>query len=150
MLLGIVGSDGVVGYVSPRLEVDADFVREARRGRSPERRFRFASRCVEGKCSQWTGSRCGVIDFALREQQEGRAPRLAGSLPRCTIRVTCRWFAQAGPDACGVCPLVVTDGRSEDAWADTSMVADSGPAGLPSLETTRPGSGESDRDALHT
>ncbi|MCQ8774313.1 hypothetical protein [Streptomyces telluris] len=27
--------------------------------------------------------------------------------PRCGIRAACRWFAQDGPRACGVCPLVV-------------------------------------------
>ena len=47
------------------VHTDADFVRDAHRGRSPETRFRFAQPCAESRCSQWTGSRCGVIDQAL-------------------------------------------------------------------------------------
>lgn len=130
MLLGIVGADGLVGYVRPKLEIDEAFVREARKGRSPERRFRFASACVEGACSQWTGTRCAVIDLVAAEQEEGRVPRLAGALPRCSIRATCRWFAQVGKRACAVCPLVVTDARSDEAWADTSSTPAAGPPTL--------------------
>jgi hypothetical protein len=111
-LLGIVDADGSVGYLTPPLQIDDDFVRSAKRGRDPERRFRFAGTCVEGGCKQWTGTRCGVIDRVLaagvgQDAGDGSAGRAA--LPRCAIRSTCRWFAQAGADACGACPLVVTD-----------------------------------------
>ena len=103
-LLGVVEADGTVGYITPRLTVDAEFVEQASRGRAPEKRFRFAGACVESGCKQWTGSRCGVIDRVL----EGDLPK-AGALPHCSIRSSCRWFAQSGAEACGVCPLVITD-----------------------------------------
>lgn len=107
-LIGIVGADGVVGYVSPLLQVDSRFAAEAKVGRGPERRFRFAQPCVEGACLNWDGSRCGVIDRAIAT--EVRADIESGDrLPRCGIRRWCRWFGQAGPAACAACPLVITD-----------------------------------------
>jgi hypothetical protein len=109
-LLGVVGSQGRVGYLTPPLTIDDDFVATARRGRSPEKRFRFAAPCVEERCAQWTGSRCGVIDAVIANPLP-RPDDEAGGLPRCSIRSACRWFAQSGTDACRVCPLVITDCR---------------------------------------
>ena len=64
-LLGVVNSDGTVGYITPALEIDEQFVARARAGRPPERRFRFAGPCVESRCHHWTGERCGVIDEVM-------------------------------------------------------------------------------------
>jgi hypothetical protein len=102
-VIGVVGADGKVGYVRPRVEIDEDFVKRARGGRTPERRFRFAQPCVESGCRHWTGARCGVIDAAINLD-----PPPAAELPRCSIRAQCRWFSQSGVPACRVCPLVVT------------------------------------------
>jgi hypothetical protein len=107
-LVGIVGGDGVVGYVTPLLQVDTNFVRSARQGRGPERRFRFAQPCIEGGCANWDGTRCGVIDHALAAKAKADVDVQRG-LPRCSIRRWCRWFEQSGPAACSACPLVVTD-----------------------------------------
>lgn len=107
-LIGVVKGDGTIGYVSPPLEIDVDFVERARRGRTPEKRFRFAGPCVEGRCEHWTGSRCGVIDTVLTTPDRPPEPE---RLPRCGIRSSCRWYAQSGAEACGACPLVVTDLR---------------------------------------
>lgn len=107
-LVGIVGADGVVGYVTPLLQVDMNFVRRARNGREPEGRFRFAQPCVEGACANWDGTRCGVIDRALAAKAEADID-LPPGLPRCSIRRWCRWFEQAGAAACSACPLVITD-----------------------------------------
>jgi hypothetical protein len=109
ILLGVVMSDGRVGYLRPEQRIDADFVAAAHGGRAPEKRFRFAQPCVEGRCSHWTGSRCGVIQNVL-ESVEGRVAACESRpLPRCTIRPRCRWFAEHGTRACAVCPLVVTE-----------------------------------------
>ena len=107
-LLGVVEADGTVGYITPRLTVDEAFVEQASRGRAPEKRFRFAGACVESGCAQWTGSRCGVIDRVLEGGllDDGAKAR---ALPHCSIRSSCRWFEQSGAEACGVCPLVITD-----------------------------------------
>jgi hypothetical protein len=100
----------VVGYITPPIPVDDEFVAKVRSGRSPEKRFRFAGDCIEGGCAQWTGSRCGVIDAVLAVDRDTAGD--SSRLPRCAIRSTCRWFAQSGADACSVCPRVVTDRRS--------------------------------------
>jgi len=109
ILLGVIAPDGRVGYLRPELRIDAEFVARARAAREPEKRFRFAQPCVEGRCAHWTGSRCGVIQNVL-DSGEGRAAATeARALPRCSIRPRCRWFAEHGTDACMVCPLVVTE-----------------------------------------
>lgn len=110
MLLGLVDANDRVGYLTPALRIDQGFVTRAKRGRSPQKRFRFATPCVEEECAQWTGSRCGVIDRVV--EAEGLEPaREQGDLPQCAIRTSCRWFAQSGEEACAVCPLVITDCR---------------------------------------
>jgi hypothetical protein len=108
ILLGIVMPDGRVAFPQERLVIDETFVETAHQGRPPEQRFRFSSPCVESGCCQWTGSRCGIIDEVL----EVHAPTHDKALPACSIRSTCRWFAQAGPAACRVCPDIVTDQRA--------------------------------------
>jgi hypothetical protein len=112
-LLGIVGPDGILGYVAPPMTIDADFVSRARRGRTPESRFRFAEPCAEGRCAQWTGDRCGLIDELLESPGGSAAARERPTdrLPRCGIRGSCRWFAQRAADACRICPLVVRTPR---------------------------------------
>ena len=108
-LLGIVGADGVVGFILPPLPLDAAFVEQAHKGRSPESRFRFTNRCVESNCGFWTGSRCGVIDNVVETLPVQRAE----SLRPCMIRSQCRWFSQHGRSACDVCPLIVTEARPD-------------------------------------
>lgn len=112
-LIGIVGADGAVGYVSPLLQIDASFVREAHAGRGPERRFRFAQACAEGGCSNWDGARCQVIDRAMSTKLTLNLTEDAG-LPACGIRRSCRWFRQSGAEACRTCPLIVTDLPSQE------------------------------------
>jgi hypothetical protein len=105
VLLGVVGQQGRVAYLSPVIPVDAEFVRVARGGRAPESRFRFSEPCVEAGCAQWSGTACGLIDRLLAGA--ARAGPVEGPLPRCGIRSSCRWFAQRGRQACAVCPLVI-------------------------------------------
>jgi hypothetical protein len=68
---------------------------------------------VQKACGQWTGSRCGIIDEVLAESGASVKPDDGApvEVPPCAIRATCRWFAQVGAAACGVCPEVVTDKR---------------------------------------
>ena len=106
ILVGVVLGDGRVAYAAEEVRVDAEFVATARQGREPESRFRFAGRCVQGACRQWTGSRCGVIDRVLDSGVV--AEPAEATLPRCSIREHCRWFDQAGAEACAACPLVIT------------------------------------------
>lgn len=109
VLLGLVGPDQKVRYLPRRLEVDRQFVQIARQGRAPEQRFRFSSRCVEGACAQWTGSRCGVVDRVMDELGVSPNAAPAADLPDCSIRPECRWWRQSGPAACVACPEVITE-----------------------------------------
>ena len=120
LLLGVVAPDGTVAYVQPPTRVSAEFADRARSLGHPERRFRFANTCVEADCPQWTGRGCGVIDItigpppdesAAMEPPAGDAKPAAAkvALPACVIRRSCRWYAQRGPAACAVCPLIVAD-----------------------------------------
>lgn len=108
ILLGIVGAEGVLGYLTPQMAVDAEFCREAREGTKPETRFRFAQPCVEDRCAQWVGSHCDLIHQVLNSPEGVRIMDASyGALPKCSIRTTCRWFAQAAGRACAVCPWIV-------------------------------------------
>jgi hypothetical protein len=112
VLVGIVGPDGRVGYVHPALPIDEEFVARARTGRTPESRFRFGEPCVEGRCAQWAGEHCGLIDeFLASPTGEATTSGSRPPLPRCNIRASCRWFRERGPDACAICPLVVRSQR---------------------------------------
>lgn len=113
-LLGVVGPNGRVHYVSPALPITPEFSDRVSAAGSPERRFRFAGPCVESGCQQWTGSRCGVIDAVVAQAETAVAGGIDGldtPLRPCPVRRECRWFAQQGAAACHVCPLVATDMR---------------------------------------
>jgi hypothetical protein len=110
-LIGVVGKDARLGYLSEALPVDEVFLEKVR-GRSPMQRFRFSEPCVEAGCTQWTGSRCGLIDEVLDATGEA-LDATSAHLPHCPIRKSCRWFHQVGRDACLVCPLVVRGGDAD-------------------------------------
>jgi hypothetical protein len=106
-LIGLPGPDGRIGYLSPPLEVDTEFIESAsaRTNDRPEARFRFASPCVKEKCQQWTGASCGVISLVLQKTRPKKVSEK--DLPECAIRSSCRWFWQEGGSACGVCPEIL-------------------------------------------
>lgn len=106
VLLGIVMGDGRVAFAPDRLLVNREFIANAQQGRSPEKRFRFADGCVQSSCVQWTGTRCGVIDDVLADIS---VAALSADVPHCSIRPQCRWYDQAGAEACRACPVVITD-----------------------------------------
>ena len=118
-VLGLLGPDGKIHNLRTPLTADAAFLSAASAEGPAEARMRFTARCQTGACSQWTGTRCGVIDRAMAHLAAmGPAPD-AGPLPPCTIRGDCRWFAQRGPAACGTCAYIVTDTRGlQDARSD--------------------------------
>jgi hypothetical protein len=107
VLFGVRTSAGRIAYVRPAVRVDDDFVARAKLKGRPEARYRFSAPCIEAGCPQWTGTGCGVLDQVIAEESPLSAG--AATLPACTIRRTCRWYAQRGRDACTVCPLVVAD-----------------------------------------
>ncbi|MGV8989527.1 MAG: hypothetical protein ACOH2H_25230 [Cypionkella sp.] len=116
-LLGVLGPDGRIHNLRTLIPVDGAFLDAVRVRGAPEERMRFSNRCQTSGCSQWTGTRCGVIDRAMKEMKvPGTSP--VAELSPCTIRGTCRWFAQSGPDACATCAFIVTDTRQMDTAAE--------------------------------
>ena len=109
-LLGVLGPDGRIANLRLLMQVDAEFLQAARAKGAPESRMRFTSPCQTKRCSQWTGHSCSVIDRVMETiaEQGLLSPQ---ALQPCTIRTTCRWYNQAGPEACAACVLVITDTR---------------------------------------
>lgn len=120
-LIGIILPDGSVAFSKERIVIDASFVEIARKGRSPEKRFRFSSTCKRAACIQWADDKCGIVDVIIGEHHR-RAASLDEPflLPECSIRPQCRWHLQSGDAACRACPEVITDRSTEN----VSHVAD--------------------------
>jgi len=76
-------------------------------GVDPVEAFRLAARCEDHRCAQHVagaeGGRCG-----LGARIVAQLDPVVASLPSCTIRATCRWYAEQGREACLRCPQVVT------------------------------------------
>jgi hypothetical protein len=107
-LLGVVGEDGIMGLLKDPIPIDQSFIDTvSESGLRPEQRFRFTAPCVEERCTQWSGCKCTVID----QVQAQLEPVDEHALRPCGIRSACRWFVQAGPEACKVCLFVITDTR---------------------------------------
>jgi hypothetical protein len=89
----------------------------------PTEVFRFAAPCAESGCQHFDGASCQLG----RKVAENVPVTIAGRLPACRIRPSCRWFAERGPAACARCPLIVTtDYRPTEALrqaADPAVVA---------------------------
>jgi len=118
LLLGVVQGDKTVALLNTTLKVDSEFVQTAKQIGSPEKRFRFANKCVKSGCKQWTGERCGVMDILIEANQN---VELDDDLKPCIIREQCRWYSQAGPRACGLCTFVVTNNMEESNVLDVPM-----------------------------
>jgi hypothetical protein len=65
--------------------------------------FRFAATCEQHRCAHFDGARC-----SLAQRIVAQLPEVVDILPRCQIRLTCRWYAEEGAAACRRCPQVVT------------------------------------------
>jgi hypothetical protein len=106
-LIGVRQDDGSVAILPQPLPVDRDFIENAKRiDEAPEQRFRFANKCVEGGCVQWTGKSCRIAEEIVLHLDE-ISP--AKNLRPCFIRPQCRWFMQSGANACQMCKYVITE-----------------------------------------
>jgi hypothetical protein len=103
-LFGIV-ADGQVQYLDEVIVVDKTFTEAAKKGRSPESRFRFAGKCIKGSCAQWNDGKgiCGLADKLIDRID---VPPKA-ELQHCAIRENCRWFSQRQGAACAICSETV-------------------------------------------
>jgi hypothetical protein len=91
-LIGAVQADGRVAHFGTALPVDEAFLRAASPYGPAEQRFRFSSSCVEGRCAQWTGRQCGLIDQIMQHLTNVDAAAACDPLPRCPIRGACSWW----------------------------------------------------------
>jgi hypothetical protein len=108
VVVTILGTDGRPAYLPDRMVVTDDLLQQTDPD-TLERRFRFASPCQEAACGHWSDSRCGIpakLAALVTPDDPSR-------VPRCSIRHDCRWFAQAGFDACRLCPLVARTAQSQ-------------------------------------
>lgn len=97
-----------IAYLAKDVVVSEEMIQTAG-GVSPTRIFRFAGKCVNGACAQFKDGGCRLGG----DVSKGIAP-VSDRLPPCTIRRTCRWFAENGPDVCLRCARVVTTLMGED------------------------------------
>lgn len=134
-LIGVVQADGRVAFAEAPIELTPEFVRVAKLGRDPDKRFRFTSACVQSGCLQWREGRCALGDdvltaftpetpaaAAVQPADEATSATEVASGPElapCPIRARCRWFYQLGPAACAVCPEVIANVFYEDAAPQT-------------------------------
>lgn len=110
------GADGVrVVYLNEIVEASED-VLASTAPVHPTEVLRLAGDCRTDQCVHFGGGRCH-----LAARVATMLPAVVEALPVCTIRSTCRWFAQEGRDACLRCPQVVTE--CHDAADDFVQVA---------------------------
>lgn len=107
VLLGSINSDGTVGFIETPITVDAAFIAEAGEDTKLEQSFRFSSKCVKNGCQQWKDGNCSIIKKVMAIDPEWHLHH--PHLPACSIRETCRWYAQEGAKACSYCVYVTTD-----------------------------------------
>jgi hypothetical protein len=69
----------------------------------PTEVLRIAAHCEESRCSHFDGAHCTLA----KRLKEALAP-VTERLPPCTIRSTCRWYAEQGGEICLRCPQIVT------------------------------------------
>jgi hypothetical protein len=117
-VLGVAerGPEGVrVVYLSEIVEAD-EAVLASTGDVSPTEVLRLAGDCHASQCVHFGDGRCHLASRVAR-----MLPAVVDVLPICTIRASCRWYAQEGRDACLRCPQVVTE--CHDASADFVQVA---------------------------
>ncbi len=94
-----------VGYLTETVPVTEDLLTSLGQTSAPEV-LRVAAPCMHGACAHFEEGACALA---------GRVARMlgpvVGTLPRCAIRPSCRWFREQGPAACVRCPQVVTNSR---------------------------------------
>jgi hypothetical protein len=97
-----------VAYLEKGVEVTPDLMEEIG-DIDPKRVFRFSGQCKNGACVQFRNGHCRLGQDIVHMLKP-----VVAQLPACTIRATCRWYAENGRDACLRCPQVVTTTTQRD------------------------------------
>jgi hypothetical protein len=106
VLLGSVNADGTVGFIETPITIDEAFM-EMGKDLELERSFRFSGKCVQSGCRQWKDGNCTVIKRIITAEPDWHLQH--PQLPACSIRATCRWYAQEGAKACSYCAYITTN-----------------------------------------
>lgn len=104
-LFGVVsGSPEVprVAYFAHDVAVDDDVVAQLG-GMKPTEVFRYSAKCEEHRCGHFDGTKC-----TLAARLKATLKPVVDRLPPCSVRATCRWYAEQGGEICLRCPQVVT------------------------------------------
>jgi hypothetical protein len=70
---------------------------------APTEVFRYAAKCEERRCSHFDGAHC-----TLAARIRSMLKPVVDALPPCTVRASCRWYAEQGGEICFRCPQLVT------------------------------------------
>ncbi|WP_369260996.1 hypothetical protein [Streptomyces sp. R35] len=117
VVLGVrSGENNQVVYLADPVPA-ADVLGAIPEGIAPNRVLRFASHCVSD-CANRIGEACGLIERIRVVPSE----TTASAVPRCHLRPHCKWWNQAGVEACHRCPAVSTLNSRDDELV--ALVAD--------------------------
>ncbi len=138
-LLGVVLEDEgtpQVAYTDKGASLPDDFDAEEL-GIDPGHSLRFSAPCANSGCGQWRGGGCGLGKAILEQLQP-----VVDVVPACTLRATCRWFAENGTQSCLRCPQVTTKAPTSTAVrvAPRTPIGPQRPSPIPS-PTHSPDSG---------
>jgi hypothetical protein len=101
---GVVdAASGSISYLEKPVEVTPELLAQTA-PLLPTEVLRFAAPCQEGRCGHFTGSSCSLVERLVQV-----LPPTTPDLPKCAIRARCRWFSDAGRQACLRCSEIVTD-----------------------------------------
>jgi hypothetical protein len=95
-----------VGYLTEALPATPELLAAAAPAK-PTEVFRAAAPCAKRACKHYDGANC-----QLAARVAAMLDPVVGALPRCAIRLRCRWFRQEGREACLRCPQVATQQRN--------------------------------------
>jgi hypothetical protein len=96
------GEAGDAAYLDRAVPVD-DKVLALAAPLSAANIYRVAVPCAAGRCVNFEDGACQIASRLVRHLQPA-----VDALPRCAIRGACRWWRQAGAEACRRCPQVAT------------------------------------------
>ncbi|WP_400071538.1 hypothetical protein [Zobellia russellii] len=110
-LLGVFNEETNRMEILPEpVPVDEDIRKELERfGDKTMKTVRLTNTCATKACGQWDGHKCTLIGGILEKIEEKKREK---GLQDCSIRPTCRWYAQEKEEACKVCTLVQYDQAS--------------------------------------
>jgi hypothetical protein len=92
----------------------------------PREIFRFGAPCQTSRCSHWSGHECNLVNRIV-----DLVPAASIATPPCTLRASCRWYAQAGRSACLRCVHVVTKDEQPDDAMRTAASPAKAPVAMP-------------------